>query len=111
MPAGSRAYQTFITGAPAGWNYIAGTVSFDGYGYGVLQEVKHAYAQFVEGGRFADWWTGTEELVSQARRQLEAGGSYLVRWYFNEQIAADAFRVLLQERGISGIAVVVVPWG
>lgn len=86
-------------------------MKFDGYPNGVLTEVKGQYAQFVnnETGQFQTWWKGSDGIVSQARRKLDASKGSPVQWIIAEPRAAAAFQELFKANGISGIIIKVVP--
>jgi len=111
MSARAAAYQTQITGLPAGAAYLVNGVKFDGFANGVLQEAKGAgYAWAVtEQGVFRSTFRGADALAAQAQRQLTAAGPGAnIQWTFAEEAAANATRALFESRGITGIEIRVV---
>jgi Restriction endonuclease fold toxin 5 len=109
MSARAAAYQAQITGRP-GEAYIVGGVRFDGLdARGLIDAKGPGYATFVRDGEFRSWFTGADDLVAQAQRQLNVAGGQPVTWHVAEAEAATAIRNLLQERGIQGISVVHTP--
>ncbi len=111
MSPRAQAYQKQITGT-SGQVYVVNGVKFDGVGAnGTLLEAKGpGYATFVDSnGNFKTWFTGTDGLVSQARRQLDAAGQTPITWSVAEPSAATAIQNLLKANDISGITIKVVP--
>jgi RHS repeat-associated protein len=74
MSARAAAYQKFATGTSAGKSLVVGGAKFDGVTKaGHLLDAKGpGYSGFVEYGKFKDWWSGADELLDQARRQIRA---------------------------------------
>lgn len=107
MSARAAAYQARITGRP-GEAYVVKGVKFDGFSDGILRETKGpGYERFVKDGAYRPWWRGADSLVNQAQRQLSAAEGVPIRWEFAEKAAANATRSLFQQRGVSGIDIVV----
>lgn len=112
MSERAATFQAQITGRSSASVYIVNGVRFDGFSTGVLQEAKGpGYAAFVENGRFRPWFSGSLDLVSQARRQLEAARGTPITWSVAEADAVTAINHLFTSRGITGIDVVHVPEG
>lgn len=110
MPQNSRDYQTRITGkTDEAW--VQHGVKFDGMKDGVLIETKADYAQFIDSktGEFKKWFSGKEDLVNQAKRQLNASDNARIEWYFNEKDAMEVVEQLFAERGIEGINLIFYP--
>jgi RHS repeat-associated protein len=109
MSPRAAAYQARISGR-AGQVYLKNGVKFDGIQSGTLIDAKGpGYARFVRDGQFRSWWGGADDLVAQAQRQLAAAQGTPITWHFAEEAAANATRSLFQQRGISGIHIVVSP--
>jgi hypothetical protein len=103
MKERAAAYQAQLGGRPGQAYYVRG-VKFDSLVDGVLIDAKGpGYAKFVKDGRFVPWFTGADDLVSQAQRQLAAAGGTPIRWPVAEPEAIVAIRALFRSRGISGI--------
>jgi hypothetical protein len=110
MPERAAAYQTQITGRSANENYVVSGVKFDGFSDEILLEAKGpGYAQWVENGRFVDFFDGKKQLHGQALRQVEAANGKPVVWYFAELATANAMRSLLRDERIRGIDIVYMP--
>ena len=109
MSDASRAYQRQITGTDQVW--LQNGVKFDGIKDGVLIEAKGSYSNFVNKntGKFQDWFTGQESLISQANRQLRASEGMPINWYFADEASMKAAQRLFQERRISGINFILKP--
>lgn len=60
-------------------------------------------------GRFYAWFRGSDSLLSQAQRQLDAAGGTPIRWSVAEEKAVGAIKELFMREGIRGIEVVHVP--
>ena len=109
IPVRGKAYQQQITGR-SGQAFFVDGVKFDGVGQGVLIEAKGpGYAKFVKNGQFRDWFSGADELVDQAQRQLRAAKGTPIRWNVAEADAVIAIRNLLVDRGITGIEIIHTP--
>lgn len=110
MSERAQSYQTQITGAPPGMAYYVGTLKFDGYADGVLQDAKGpGYEHFVKDGEFRDWFTGADKIVEQARQQSRASNGFPITWYIAEKQTLEVIDRLLLTRGITGIKLVHVP--
>ena len=108
MSANAAAYQARVAGTN-GSAYVVNGVKFDGFANGMLIDAKAGYAQFVKDGQFRSWFSGADSLVAQAQRQLNAANGTPIQWRFAEEVAANATRVLFQQRGVTGIDIVHVP--
>jgi len=105
-------YQSQITGKPAGQAYVADGVKFDGYARGSLLEAKGpGYKEFVENGKFADWFAGKEALLEQAQRQVIAAGGAPVEWHVAEKEALPALKELLKGTAAEHMRIVHTPMG
>lgn len=106
----SRKYQTQITGRE-GEAFVQNGVKFDGMSDGVLIEAKGSYSQFVDPstGKFERWFTGSETLINQANRQIEASEGARIQWYFSDQQSLSAFQTLFREKGVYGIEFIYQP--
>ncbi|MCP3142838.1 Tox-REase-5 domain-containing protein [Pyxidicoccus xibeiensis] len=118
MKPPARRYQEQITGAPEGWVYRVRTgdgpmdyVDFDGFDGGSLLEVKGPnLAKFIDGDLEALWFfEGSDNMLVQAGRQIEAAGGIPVRWVVAEKRFADYLRKFFEANGRGGIEVVHVP--
>lgn len=103
----SRDYQTQITGR-TGEVFLQNGVKFDGMKNGILLDAKGKYAQFVSKatGEFYDWFKGKDALVNEARRQIAASEGARIQWYFAEQKALEATKILFEENNIKGIELI-----
>ena len=112
MSAHARAYQAKRTGRSENEVYLVNGVKFDGWKSGTLIDAKSkGWGNFINGrGEFYEWFGGREDLISQARRQIEAAGSYAIRWEAETPQVATAIKKTLGDAGIGGrIEVVVAP--
>ncbi|MBQ9935243.1 MAG: hypothetical protein IJO70_05275 [Lachnospiraceae bacterium] len=103
----SRNYQLQITGY-VGMAWVQNGVKFDGMKDGILLEAKGKYSQFVnkETGEFFDWFSGKQDFVEQARRQIAASENARIQWYFAEEETLNAVQDLFMEYGITGIELI-----
>jgi hypothetical protein len=107
MTKAARDYQTRITEWD-GWEYEVNGVLFDGFDGVNLIDAKGNYSQFLDDqGKWHGWWTGGDNLVREAERQLEAAGKTPIIWYVQDQKGANAISVLLKNR-VSGTIIVLV---
>lgn len=67
------------------------------------------YAKFTRDGRFRDWFSGADDLLDQAIRQLNAAGETPIRWEVAEPEAVTAIMNLFRDNGIAGIDIVHTP--
>jgi hypothetical protein len=110
--ARARDYNTQITGVPSTFTYDVGDYAFDGRAPDgtLLMAFATGYAEYIDSdGLLSNDWDGTETLVADAEKQLEAAGSSPVRWVFAEPEAADAAAETLRTHGIRDIETVSVP--
>jgi hypothetical protein len=63
----------------------------------------------VKNGKFAKWFTGADDLVAQANRQLAAANGAPITWHVADPEAAAAIRNLFNAKNITGINVVHTP--
>jgi hypothetical protein len=76
----ARAYQKYITGTDK--IFLRNSIKFDGLIGNILVEAKGTYANFVDkSGKFYEWFSGKDELVNQALRQLKAADGVSINWY------------------------------
>lgn len=103
----SRAYQKQITGQE-GMVWVQNGVKFDGMKDGVLLDAKGKYAQFINPntGEFYGWFTGKQDLLDEAARQIKASEGANIQWYFAEEEALDAVQNLFMNNGINEIELV-----
>jgi hypothetical protein len=112
MSTASASFQKLVTGVEAGSSFVRNGVKFDGIDLatGTLLDAKGpGFANFVNGatGKFYDWFRGSDTLVQQAQRQLDAADGAQVRWVFANQSARDATADVLSRNGVEGIDLVV----
>jgi hypothetical protein len=109
----ARRYQSQITGAPSGWVYKIGEVSFDGYKDGVLLDAKDRYAQFFENGTPTQpkpFFRGAAYFEKRALAQVNAAKGGPIRWHFAEKEVADYVRTLFRDQpGLRSIEIVHTP--
>jgi hypothetical protein len=92
MSVRSAEYQEYITGHPITETYkLPGyNVTFDGYQYGYLNEVKSYFEEsFIEHGEWKWFFRdlgGLQGMINQARSQVVASRAYNIplRWIFAE---------------------------
>jgi hypothetical protein len=118
MKPPARKYQAQVTGAPEGWVYRVKTgsgprdyVDFDGFNGSILLEAKGPnIAKFIDANLEPLWFfEGTDGILAQAARQLDAAGRIPVRWAVAEKRLADYLRKLFDTNGLGRIEVVHVP--
>ncbi|MFP2907416.1 Tox-REase-5 domain-containing protein [Pyxidicoccus sp. 3LFB2] len=118
MKPPARRYQSQTTGAPESWVYRIQTgngpkdhVDFDGFDGGVLLEAKGPnIAKFIDANLEPLWFfEGTDGILSQAARQLDAAGKTPVRWVVAEKRLADYLRKLFDKNGLGKIEVIHIP--
>ena len=105
-------YQSDISGHLSEYSYVANGVKYDSFDdlAGKLIDAKGpGYANFVKDGQFQPWFSGADDLVMQAQRQLQAAEGTPIQWFFAEETAADATKYLLQSRGITGVEIIYSP--
>lgn len=103
----SRAYQKQITGQE-GMAWVQNGVKFDGMKDGVLLDAKGKYAQFINPntGEFYGWFTGKQDLLDEAARQIKASEGAKIQWYFAEEEALDVVQDLFMNNGITEIELI-----
>ncbi|MEN6309508.1 MAG: Tox-REase-5 domain-containing protein [Anaerohalosphaeraceae bacterium] len=103
-------YQSRITGQPTNMGYVVNGVKFDGYKNGILLDAKGlGYKNFVENGRFSEWFTGKQALLDQANRQITAARGTTIEWHIAEKEAIPAFEELLKGANTEAIKVIYTP--
>ncbi|WP_143695418.1 hypothetical protein [Williamsia sp. 1135] len=108
----ARDYNLQVTGAPSTYTYVVNDEAFDGRAPDgtLLMTFGPGYsANIGSNGALDTGWAGTDALVDTARAQIKAARSTPVRWVFAEQDAADATAKTLEDNGVRGIDIVVVP--
>jgi hypothetical protein len=114
MSEQARRYQVQVTGAPEGYVYRVQLgdkyVKFDGYDGGVLIETKSTgYAQWINKKlEFFGNFQGRNQMLEQAKRQLEAAQGTPIRWIVAEERLAGALRKMFKAERLP-IEVVHVP--
>jgi hypothetical protein len=98
----ARAYQQFITGAEAGFEFLRNGVHFDGIrlsptGEAILLDAKSG-ADFskVGGEPFVK-----EIVLKEARRQLGAAGGLMIQWHVQDNATSEALQALFMQEGIA----------
>lgn len=106
----SRQYQKQITGKE-GEVWLQNGVKYDGMKNGILLDAKGKYAQFVnkETGEFKSWFSGKQELVNEAKRQINASEHAPIQWYFAEESSMNATKSVFADEGITGIELIYQP--
>lgn len=110
--AAARDYNLQITGAPSTYTYVLADQAFDGRAPDgtLLTTFGPGYsANIGSNGALDTNWEGTAALIDTATAQIKAARSTPVRWVFAEQDAADATAKTLEDNGVRGINIVVVP--
>ncbi len=110
----SWVYQGYVTGRP-GEAFEHNGVRFDGVADSALLEAKGYYRDFIDPktGDFYDWYyasdSGVEDLISQAKRQVQAAEGAPIEWHFNEEDVMDLVSQLFKNEGLRGIKLVYDP--
>ncbi len=75
-----------------------------------LAEIKDRHADLLDFGAGLD--SVVMKFLRQAKRQVDAAGSYEVRWYFSEKETADFAEKLFEEtdKGRERIKIIWKPW-
>ena len=109
MSASASGYQAQITGK-VGQAYIINGVKFDGISNGVLLEAKGpGYANFVQDGKFRDWFTGEKALINQAKNQAAAANGAPIQWHVADAEAVQALQKLFFDKNVTGIKIIYTP--
>ena len=108
MSGAAAEFQSSVTGQSASQSFLLNGVKFDGVAGNTLLEAKSGMANFVNSktGQFQSWFKGSQGLVDQATRQLEAAGGANVQWVFEKESVMKATQTLFKENGIKGIDLV-----
>jgi hypothetical protein len=109
-------YQEQVTGRPAWYVYLVGTVEFDGFNGKALLEAKGgSYKHFLtKGGKAQPWFEagkGFKGLLEQAERQSRVARTLnvLVVWHVAEAEFASFLRTLFEKNGWDNITVHATP--
>jgi len=109
MSEREAAYQLYIT-KRSGQAYVVRGVKFDGVDEtGLLEAKGPGYAAFVRDGQFQEFFQKTDDLLDQARRQLEAAKGMPIIWHIAEPEAMEAMQKLLASKGFGDITFVNTP--
>ena len=115
MSDAARAFQRYVTGAEAGFEFLRNGVHFDGLrlteaGEAVLLDAKYAGAAgdslFSKVGELP---FAKQQVLGEAHRQLLAAGGLRIEWHVSDQTAWQALQDLFEREGI-GIDVIYTPW-
>jgi hypothetical protein len=105
-------YQEQVSGRPAWYVYMVGTVEFDGFNGTALLEAKAgSYKKFLRKNGTAQPWfasgEGFQGLLEQARRQSRLAETLKlpVEWHVAEVEFANFLRELFREKGWTNIEV------
>ena len=111
MSDAAASYQRFITGKPSNQSFLFNGVKFDGIIDGTLLDAKSGYLNFVDKttGDFYAWFNGSQGLINQALRQMEAAKGNPIEWHFENKVIRDAVQKLFDKHGISGITLNYTP--
>eukprot|EP00611_Tribonema_gayanum_P023986 TRINITY_DN5170_c0_g1_i1.p1 TRINITY_DN5170_c0_g1~~TRINITY_DN5170_c0_g1_i1.p1 ORF type:complete len:352 (-),score=-26.23 TRINITY_DN5170_c0_g1_i1:160-1092(-) len=111
MSEAAANFQSSVTGHAANESYLLNGVKFDGMVGDVLVDAKSGMSNFVskKTGEFYDWFKGSESLMNQATRQLEAANGTQVQWVFQNENVMKATQKLFKENNISGIELIYKP--
>ncbi|HLM44242.1 MAG TPA: Tox-REase-5 domain-containing protein, partial [Myxococcaceae bacterium] len=108
----AQEYQEQITGRPAWYVYMVGTVEFDGFNGKQLLEAKgRGYKNFIrKDGRLQPWYEagkGFKGLMEQADRQSKLADTLNVPvvWHVAEVEFANFLRKLFKKEGWTNIEV------
>ena len=106
-PGAAADFQATRTGKPAAWFYrLTGyDVKCDGFRQTLNQvlEVKNnGYAKLLQEDWFRNSESGGEQLVKQARKQLQAARAHGMKnvWEVQGKASADAIRRFLSQKGV-----------
>ena len=110
MSETSRRYQTQITGR-TNQAWVVNGVKFDGMKNDRLIDAKGKYSSFVnkKTGEFYDWFSGSDSLVDQARRQINVAGNTPIDWYFMDEVSMNATKRRFAREGITEINFIYEP--
>jgi RHS repeat-associated protein len=102
MSDAARAYQQFVTGAEAGFEFLRNGVHFDG-----LRLTDAGEAILLDAKSGADfYWKATHtsfirsQVLKDARRQLAAADGLKIQWHIQDYATWEALRDLFQKEGI-----------
>ncbi|MER7660757.1 ricin-type beta-trefoil lectin domain protein [Streptomyces sp. NPDC096193] len=116
MKPAALAYQTRITGVPAGMVYRltadtkSGWVKFDGFKNGTLLDAKNGYLGLIDPktGKFYKWYKSAAEEAQRQNKAFERHGIPIV-WHCSEAGSVPAFKAMLKDENITSITVVHTP--
>ncbi len=110
MSDAAKSYQEFISGMPWNQSFELNNVRFDAIRNGILADAKSGYLNFVNtNGEFQDFFTGQADIISQARRQINAAEGLPVEWHFEHDIVRKAFEKLLKDEGLNNLYLIHTP--
>ena len=98
-PKGAR-YQQQRTGRRPGEAYVVRgqdgrPVRYDGFHPRppkLIEAKGPGYLRFIENGEFKEWFRGGPQMISQARRQLEAANGIKLEWHVAERELAELLK-------------------
>lgn len=102
-------YQEQVTGTQRGYEYVVPhpnpdvpDVEFDGWDSSrqTFLEAKNGYDSFLTSDRTSLTPSGTERLLTEARRQVSAANGKGIEWHFSNQEVADAARDAFEDAGL-----------
>jgi RHS repeat-associated protein len=101
----SKAYQKYVTGSDR--VFLRNGVKFDGLKGSTLVEAKGNYSNFVnKSGKFYDWFTGKEEILNQAKKQVTAAEGLPIEWHVADEASYNAFKDLFTSKQVEGITLI-----
>ncbi|GAA1427939.1 hypothetical protein GCM10009601_40050 [Streptomyces thermospinosisporus] len=102
-------YQEQVTGTKRGYEYVVPhpdpdvpDVEFDGWDSSrqTYLEAKNGYDSYLTADRTELTASGRENLLKEARRQVEAARGKSVEWHFSNREVADAARDAFEDAGL-----------
>ncbi len=102
-------YQEQVTGTQRGYEYVVPhpdpdvpDVEFDGWDSSrqTFLEAKNGYDSFLTSDRAELTPSGSERLLTEARRQVSAANGKDIEWHFSNKEVADAAREAFENAGL-----------
>ncbi|WP_431985970.1 Tox-REase-5 domain-containing protein [Streptomyces griseoflavus] len=102
-------YQEQVTGTQRGYEYVVPhpdpdvpDVEFDGWDSSrqTFLEAKNGYDSFLSSDRTELTPSGSERLLTEARRQVSAANGKGIEWHFSNKEVADAAREAFENAGL-----------
>ncbi|MFE0551726.1 Tox-REase-5 domain-containing protein [Streptomyces pilosus] len=102
-------YQEQVTGTQRGYEYVVPhpdpdvpDVEFDGWDSSreTFLEAKNGYDSFLTSDRTELTPSGSERLLTEARRQVSAANGKDIEWHFSNEEVADAAREAFENAGL-----------